>query len=141
MDVKKIDHICIAVKDLAAAQKLWEPVLGKTGPDEAYQDDIAKVRVARYMVGEVGLELMEDTTGDGSTARFIAARGEGIMVMGLNVPSAAVALEELEQAGYPIIVDPVHGKVLPSSLGCDYGFVHPKGLNGVLLEVIDYKWA
>jgi methylmalonyl-CoA/ethylmalonyl-CoA epimerase len=140
MKINKIDHICIAVRDLAAAQKAWELVLGKTGPDETYQDDIAKVRVARYMVGEVGLELMEDTTGDGSTAKFIAARGEGIMLMGLNVPSTADALAELEAAGFPIISDPEHGKVLPSPLGCDYGFVHPKGLNGVLLEVIDYKW-
>jgi methylmalonyl-CoA/ethylmalonyl-CoA epimerase len=140
MKINKIDHICIAVRDLAAAQKAWELVLGKTGPDETYQDDIAKVKVARYMVGEVGLELMEDTTGDGSTAKFIAARGEGIMLMGLNVPSTAAALAELEAAGFPIISDPEHGQVLPSPLGCDYGFVHPKGLNGVLLEVIDYKW-
>jgi methylmalonyl-CoA/ethylmalonyl-CoA epimerase len=140
MKINKIDHICIVVKDLAAAQKRWEPVLGKSGPDETYQDDIAKVKVARYMIGEVGLELMQDTTGDGSTAKFIAARGEGIMLMGLNVPNTAEALGELEQAGYPLISDPVHGTVLPSPLNCDYGFVHPKGLNGVLLEVIDYKW-
>ena len=124
MKVNKIDHICVAVLDLASAQKAWEPVLGRSGPDETYQDDIAKVRVARYMVGEVGLELMEDTTGDGPTAKYIAAHGEGIMLMGLNVPSTAAAVEELEQSGYPIIADPVHGTVLPSPLGCEYGFVH-----------------
>ena len=140
MKINKIDHICIAVKDLAAAQKLWEPVLGKSRPDETYTDEAAKVRVARYMVGEVGLELLEDTTGDGPTARSIQARGEGITLIGLNVPNTAEAIAELDAKGYPIISDPEHGKVLPSPLGCDYGFVHPKGLNGVLVEVIDYKW-
>ncbi|MHB9150427.1 MAG: VOC family protein [Thermoleophilia bacterium] len=140
MKINKIDHICIAVKDLAVAQKLWEPVLGKSGPDETYTDEAAKVRVVRYMVGEVGLELLEDTTGDGPTARSIQTRGEGITLIGLNVPNTAEAIAELEAKGYPIISDPEHGKVLPSPLGCDYGFVHPKGLNGVLVEVIDYKW-
>ena len=30
MKVNKIDHICIAVKDLDEARKVWEPVLGKS---------------------------------------------------------------------------------------------------------------
>ena len=33
MNVKKIDHFCIAVKDLDAARKVWEPILGKASPD------------------------------------------------------------------------------------------------------------
>lgn len=141
MHINRIDHICIAVRDLAAAQERWEKVLGKAGPDETYQDDIAKVRVARYMVGEVGLELMEDTTGDGPTAKFIERQGEGISLLGLNVYSAAEAISELKELGFPIIADPEHGEVLPSPLGCNYGFVHPKGANGVLLELIDCKWS
>ena len=32
MKVNKIDHICIAVKDLEAARKVWEPILGKSNP-------------------------------------------------------------------------------------------------------------
>ena len=141
MKINRIDHICIAVKDLEDAKKKWELVLGKSAPDETYVDEVAKVKVARYMVGQTGIELMEDTTGDGNTANFIAARGEGIMLMGLNVDSAREAIEELDAAGYRIISDPAHGKIIPSVLGCEYGFVHPKSLNGVLLELIDYKWT
>lgn len=141
MKINRIDHICIAVKDLEDAKKKWEPVLGKAAPDETYVDEIAKVEVARYMIGQTGIELMQDTTGDGNTANFIAARGEGIMLMGLNVDNAREAIEELDAQGYRIIEDPTHGKVLPSILGCDYGFVHPKSVNGVLLELIDYKWT
>lgn len=29
MKLNRIDHICIAVKDLEAAKKVWEPMLGK----------------------------------------------------------------------------------------------------------------
>jgi len=141
MNINRVDHICVAVKDLEAAQRAWEPVLGKTGPDETYVDEVAKVRVARYMIGQTGLELMEDTTGDGNTARFIEKRGEGIMLIGLNVDSARGSLQELKEAGYPLIADPEHGEVLPSALDCEYGFVHPRALNGVLLEIIDYDWS
>lgn len=141
MKINKIDHICVAVKDLAAAKKQWEPVLGKSAPDETYVDEIAKVNVARYMIGEVGLELMEDTTGDGNTANFIASRGEGIMLMGFNVDSTRESVDELDAAGYRIISYPEYGKILPSALNCEYAFIHPKGLNGVLLELIDYKWT
>ena len=62
MKVNKIDHICIAVKNLDQARKVWEPVLGKSRPDDEYIDEPEKIKVARYWVGEVGFELMESTT-------------------------------------------------------------------------------
>jgi methylmalonyl-CoA/ethylmalonyl-CoA epimerase len=58
MKPNRIDHISIAVKDLDAARKVWEPLLGKTEPDDAYIDGPEKIKVARYWVGEVGFELM-----------------------------------------------------------------------------------
>ena len=39
MKINKMDHICIAVKDLEAAKKVWEPLLGKSGPDDVYVDE------------------------------------------------------------------------------------------------------
>jgi catechol 2,3-dioxygenase-like lactoylglutathione lyase family enzyme len=65
MKVNKVDHICIAVKDLDKARNVWEPILGKSGPNDHYIDEPEKIRVARYWVGEVGFELMESTTPDG----------------------------------------------------------------------------
>ena len=58
MKVNKIDHICIAVKDLAAARVQWEKMLGK-GPDDEYVDEPEKIRVARYWLGGVGFELFD----------------------------------------------------------------------------------
>ena len=42
MKVNKLDHICIAVRDLEAAQKIWQPILGKDQPDDAYVDEPEK---------------------------------------------------------------------------------------------------
>jgi len=134
MKVNKLDHICIAVKDLEAAKKIWEPILGKDRPDDAYVDEPEKIRVARYWVGGVGFELMESLTPDGEVARFIEKRGEGIMLVSLNVDSTRAAIDELGAKGYPFI-----GGARPFR-DCEFAFVHPKAANGVLLELIDYKW-
>ena len=101
MKINRIDHICIAVKDLEEAKKVWEPLLGKSGPDETYIDEPEKINVARYYVGEVGFELMESTTPDGDVARFVEKRGEGIMIISFNVDNTREAVEELKAGAIP----------------------------------------
>ncbi len=134
MKANKIDHICIAVKNLEEARKIWEPVLGKSGPDDAYVDKVEKIKVARYWLGDVGFELMESTSPDGEVAKFIDKRGEGVMIISLNVDNTRKAMDELREKGYPLIGG------ARSFRDCEYAFIHPKKMNGVLLEIIDYKW-
>ncbi|MDP6267731.1 MAG: VOC family protein [Arenicellales bacterium] len=134
MQVNKIDHICIAVKDLQQARKMWEPVLGKSGPDDEYIDEPEKIKVARYWLGGVGFELMESTSADGEVAKFIEKRGEGVMLISINVPDTRGAMAELEAKDYEFV-----GGARPFR-DCEFAFVHPKKMNGVLLELIDYKW-
>jgi methylmalonyl-CoA/ethylmalonyl-CoA epimerase len=135
MKINKIDHLCIAVKDLEQARKAWEPLLGKDAPDDEYIDEPEKIHVARYWVGGVGYELMESTTPDGDVAKYIEKHGEGFMLIGFNVDSTAEAIDELKGKDYPIIGG------LRDFRDCQFAFVHPKKLNGVLTEIIDYKWT
>ncbi len=132
--MNKVDHICIAVKNLDEARKTWELLLGKTKPDDSYVDELEKIKVVRYWLGEVGFELMESTTPDGDVARFIEKRGEGVMVISFNVDNTRKAMEELKQKGYPFI-----GGARPFR-DCEFAFIHPKKVNGVLAELIDYPW-
>jgi methylmalonyl-CoA/ethylmalonyl-CoA epimerase len=134
MKVNKIDHICIAVKDLDAARKVWEPILGKPEPDDPYVDEPEKIRVARYWLGEVGFELMESTSPDGDVAKFVERHGEGVMIISFNVDNTREAMDELKAKDYPFI-----GGARPFR-DCEFAFIHPKAVNGVLLELIDYKW-
>ncbi len=134
MKVNKIDHICIAVKDLEEAKKRWEPILGKSGPDDAYIDDLEKIKVARYWLGGVGFELKQSTTPDGDVAKWIEKRGEGFMLIGFNVDNTREAMAELKSKEYPFI-----GGARPWR-DCEFAFISPKATNGVLLELIDYKW-
>jgi len=139
MKINKIDHICIAVRDLDNARKKWELLLGKSGPDDAYVDEPENIRVARYWVGDVGFELMESTTPDGDVAKFIEKRGEGVMIISFNVENTRVAIKQLEDKGYQLIPDR-RGEIARPFRDCEFAFIHPKNLNGVLTEIIDYKW-
>ncbi|MDZ7699791.1 MAG: VOC family protein [Deltaproteobacteria bacterium] len=139
MNINKVDHICIAVKDLEAAKKVWESMLGKSGPDDAYVDEPEKIRVARYWIGEVGVELMESTTPDGEVAKYIEKNGEGVMLLSFNVNNTREAIEELKAKDYPFIPD-ARGEVARPFRNCEFAFIHPKKLNGVLTEIIDYEW-
>ena len=138
MKPNKIDHICIAVKNLGEARVIWEPLLGKDKPDDEYVDELEKIRVARYWIGEVGFELMESTTSDGDVAKFIENRGEGVMLISLNVDNTREAVKDLQAKGYPFIPDS-RGEIARPFRDCEFAFVHPKKLNGVLTEIIDYK--
>lgn len=133
MKVNRIDHISVAVRNLDEARKKWEPVLGKSQPDESYIDDAEKIKVARYYLGEVGFELMESTGSDGEVSKFIDKRGDGIMLVSLNVGSTRKAMDELKAKGYSFI-----GSARPFR-DSEYAFIHPKAMNGVLLEIIDDK--
>lgn len=135
MKINKIDHLCIAVRDLADARAKWEPLLGKEGPDDEYVDEPEQIHVARYWLGGVGFELMQSTAPDGEVAKFIDKHGEGFMLIGFNVDDTASAVEELKGEGYPFI-----GGLRPFR-SCQFAFVHPKALNGVLTEIIDYPWT
>ncbi len=139
MKTNKIDHICIAVKDLDAARKVWEPIMGKSKPDDPYVDESEKIRVARYWLGGIGFELMESTAPDGPVAKWIEKNGEGVMVISFNVDNTREALKELESKGYPFIPAPGGEKTRPFR-DCEFAFIRPKKVNNVLLELIDYQW-
>ena len=128
----KIDHICLAVRDLVAAKKIYEDVLGLELACE-YVAESEKIKVARYYIGEVALELMESTTPDGEVAKFIARQGEGVFLLSYQVEDVVAKMDELKGKGYKLIDDE------PRRLfGNRYAFINPPNqLCGVLTEIID----
>jgi methylmalonyl-CoA epimerase len=126
----KIDHIGIAVKSLDDALKLYTDILGlKVHEIEEVAEQ--KVRVAVIPVGESRVELLEATSPDGPTAKYIEKRGEGIHHIAVRVDDIEKTLEELKSAGIPLIDE----KFRIGAGGAKIAFVHPKGTNGILLEL------
>jgi methylmalonyl-CoA/ethylmalonyl-CoA epimerase len=56
------------------------------------------------------------------------------MLLSLNVDNTRESMEELKEKGYPFIGGARQFR------DCEFAFIHPKNMNGVLLELIDYKW-
>ncbi len=132
MKAKKIDHICIAVKDLAQARQIYEQTFGLELA-VAYIAESEKINVARYYLGEVALELMESTSPDGEVAKFIRRQGEGVFLISYSVDDVEAGLAELKSKGKKLIDQkPRHLS------GNRYAFIMPPNeLCGVLTEIID----
>jgi methylmalonyl-CoA/ethylmalonyl-CoA epimerase len=132
MKAEKIDHICIAVKDLARARKVYEDLLGLE-PAVEYEAESESIRVARYYVGEVALELMEPTSPDCEVARFLTRRGEGVFLISYRVDHVEAGLQELKRKGKRLIDEQPR-----SLMGNRYAFVMPPAETfGVLTEILD----
>ena len=97
------------------------------------RDSDQQVRVAFLPLGESNIELVQPSTDDSGTARFIEKRGEGIHHICVQVDDIEAALAQLKANGVPLIdQEPragAHGRV---------AFVHPKGTHGVLLELVEH---
>ncbi|SDF16215.1 methylmalonyl-CoA epimerase [Sporomusa acidovorans] len=129
-NVLKVDHIGIAVKDLAAAKKFYTDVLGMNVQGEEVIEQ-QKVKVCFIPSGDSEVELLESTSPDGPVARFIEKNGEGIQHIALRVDNIENALKELKAKGIRLIDEsPRYG-----AGGASIAFVHPKATGGILLEL------
>ena len=132
MKLRGIDHICIAVKDLEKAREIYEEDLGLE-LHSTYVAESEKIRVARYYVGEVALELMEATEADSDVGRFLEKRGEGFFLISYRVDDVDEALTELQAKGRQTIDQKPR-----ELMGSRYAFIHyPRELGGVLTELLD----
>lgn len=129
MNILKLDHIGIAVKNLAESAKLYEMLgIKSTGVEEVAQQ---KVKVSFFPVGDSEIELLESTSPDGPIAKYIEKNGEGIQHLALRVDNIEAALAELKAKGVRLIDEtPRYG-----AGGARIAFVHPKSTGGILLEL------
>jgi methylmalonyl-CoA epimerase len=130
--VRKINHIAIAVKDVEASAKLFKVLLG-TDPGHTETLSAERVRVSFFKLGDTKIELVEGIGSENPTAKFIEKRGEGIHHICLEVEDLSAALSRLDAAGFPLI-----DKVPKTGAGgTRVAFLHPKGCNGVLVELVE----
>ncbi|MDE5605758.1 MAG: methylmalonyl-CoA epimerase [Bacteroidales bacterium] len=129
-----IEHIGIAVKNLDEAIKYYQDVLGL----ECYNiEEVAdqKVKTAFFQVGQTKIELLESTDPEGTIAKFIEKRGEGVHHIAFAMEDVATALNEAADKGVQLI-DKAPRK---GAENLQIGFLHPKSTKGVLTEFCGKK--
>lgn len=126
----KVEHIGIAVKALEQALPLYETLLN-TPCYKTEAVDSEKVNTAFFRQGDTKIELLESTDPDGVIARFIEKKGEGIHHIAFEVADIEAEMARLRERGFTLLNE-TPKKGADHKLVC---FLHPKGTNGVLVEL------
>jgi len=128
--MQKVEHIGIAVKELSVSIPLFEKLLN-TSCYKTESVDSEQVNTAFFQTGDTKIELLETASPDGVIARFIDKKGEGIHHIAFEVADIFAEMKRLTAEGFTILND-VPKKGADNKLVC---FLHPKGTNGVLIEL------
>jgi len=130
LNMQKVEHIGIAVKNLAITIPLFEKLLNSP----CYKTEMVeteKVNTAFFRQGETKIELLESTDPEGVIARFIEKKGEGLHHIAFDVTDIEAEMKRLQGEGFVLLNDkPKQGA--DNKLVC---FLHPKHTNGVLIEL------
>jgi methylmalonyl-CoA epimerase len=126
-----IDHVGIAVEDLDGAVELYRRTLG-VEPAHRGVVESQGVEEVLFEVGDSRIQLVGALGPDTPVGRFLAKRGPGLHHLGLRVDDVAVTLQTLRAAGVPLVDESPRS----GSRGTTIAFVHPAGMGGVLVELV-----
>jgi len=135
--MKRIDHVAIIVRNLEQALVFYRDTLGLV-PSEVKEVPSEQVRIAFLPMGGPGgseIELIEPLNLDSSLGRFLEKRGEGLHHICLEVENIDSALQEMRERGAPVLDQ--HPRQAAEGRAF---FLHPKGTNGVLLELLERNY-
>ena len=127
----RLDHIGIAVSDIAAALAFYRDALGL---EIEAPEDVASQRVRAHFIpaGEASLELLEATAEDSPIAKYVGKRGPGLHHITLRVDDIGAALGQLKARGVRLIDESPR----PGAHGSLVAFIHPASAHGVLVELV-----
>jgi methylmalonyl-CoA/ethylmalonyl-CoA epimerase len=126
-----IDHVGIAVEDLDSAVRIYvralgaEPVHREVVPSQGVEE-------ALFRMGDSYVQLVSALHADSPVGRFLAKRGPGLHHIGFRVDDVGGTLKELTSQG----VEVVDEEPRPGSRGTTVAFLHPRGMGGVLIELV-----
>ena len=130
--IGKLNHVAIAVPDLAAATALYRDTLGANVSDpEALPEH--GVTVVFVDTGDTRIELLEPLGEDSPIARFLERNPSGGMHhLCFEVADIIAARDKLQQQGARVLGD---GEPKQGAHGKPVLFLHPKDFSGTLIEL------
>jgi methylmalonyl-CoA/ethylmalonyl-CoA epimerase len=131
MELQRIHHLGIAVRDLDAQIALYRDQLGL--PFEGVEEVPSQmVKVVFFTVGESRVELLMPTAPESPIAKHLEKRGEGLHHVAYEVADIREAIRVAKERGLqPLSEEPRPGA--HHTLVC---FLHPKATGGVLTELV-----
>ncbi|HSE83529.1 MAG TPA: methylmalonyl-CoA epimerase [Thermodesulfobacteriota bacterium] len=132
--IESLYHVAIAVKNIKAVEKLYEAALGlKVTHREVVEEQGVRSSMLEPEGGGTPLELLEPLNDNSPISKFLEKRGEGIHHICFTVDNIESVLTKLKEQGLQLIDEtPRIG-----AYGAKVAFIHPKAMNGVLIELAE----
>jgi methylmalonyl-CoA/ethylmalonyl-CoA epimerase len=127
-----IDHVGIAVTDLEEAVERYRRSLG-VEPSHRERVHDQGVEEVLFPVGTSFVQLLGALGPDTPVGSFLATRGPGVHHVAYRVDDVAAALAHLRSEGVRLVDETPR----PGSRNTLIAFVHPKGMEGVLVELVE----
>lgn len=134
--IKKIEHLGIAVKDLNASIQLYETLF----QTECYKTETVEsegVKTAFFQVGDSKIELLEASNPESPIAKFLEKKGPGFHHVAFETSDIDSEIQRLINEGFELI----HKTPKDGADNKRIAFLHPKAVDGLLLELCQEKSA
>ena len=131
--ILSIDHVGIAVPDLAEALNFYQGILGaEPVHQETNTEQGVNEVMLRFAHGETEIQLLEPLGPDTTIGKFIANKGPGIQQIAFRVSDIRAVAEHLSGAGIRML----YAEPRIGTAGSLVNFAHPKDCLGVLCEFV-----
>lgn len=124
----RVDHIAIAVNDADTALENYKKIL-KIDKIDVEEVPNEKVKVVMLNLEDTRLELIEPLEDTSPISKFLKERGEGIHHIAITADEIENDVNHAKESGMRFL-----GELRTGSYGRKITFIHPKSLNGVLVE-------
>jgi len=131
-DLTEIDHVAIAVFDLASAIAWYEKALGAKVAHRARVESEG-IEEALLGVAQSYVQLLAPIRDDSPVSKFLATRGEGIHHVAYRVRDCEAAIQRMKDAGATAIDDAPRS----GARGTRIAFIHPRSAFGTLIELVE----
>jgi methylmalonyl-CoA epimerase len=133
--VASLNHIGIAVRDLAAIKKLFSLLDLDVSHSEPVIEQGVNTHFLPLPAVQSHLELLEVTDPNGTVSQFLKKRGPGIhhLAFALKQGELDALCKRLRSAGFRLIYDePKQG-----AHKMRINFIHPSSSGGILIELME----
>ena len=132
MKLKRVEHVAIAVNDMAESMKMLQDTLGI---EMEYEEKIGETRLAMFPVGETYLELLSSNASaqDSRVTEWIEENGQSLFHLCFEVDDIDAALVELKGKGVKLLDEEPrigHG-------GSRIAFINPESTGNILIELAE----
>jgi methylmalonyl-CoA epimerase len=128
----RLDHVGIAVEEIEPALELYRDRFALA---VAHREVVPEqgVEAALVHIGESHVELLAPLGAETPVGKFLAKRGPGLHHVAYQVSDIDATLAALQQEGMPLIDE----RARIGIRGSRVAFLHPRGTDGVLTEIVE----